>query len=108
MSESEASIEINPSINYRKQCLNFGNHILLIIYRFLSDCLICRLLSFIFTIQAGIIWLGCKSTSSLFHQIIWFVLFIIWFIVFDRIWPPEKDQCIRSFIRKKIETIDYL
>jgi len=52
--------EQNSSINYREKCLNIGNHILLIIYRILSDCLIWRLLSFIFTIQAGIIWLGCK------------------------------------------------
>jgi hypothetical protein len=52
--------EENSSIDCREKCLNVGNHILLIIYRFLSDCLICRLLSFIFTIQAGIIWLGCK------------------------------------------------
>lgn len=52
--------EENSSNNYRETCLNIGNRILLIVYRVLSDCLICRLLVFIFTIQAAIIWLGCK------------------------------------------------
>jgi hypothetical protein len=64
MTDSTASPRRNPeensSIDYREKCLNIGNHILLIIYRFLSDCLACRLISFIFTLQAGIIWLGCK------------------------------------------------
>ena len=75
MSESESSNNIiNPTVTinennttistYRQKCLNIshkcGDHILSIIYRFLSDCLICRFISFIFTLQAGIMWLGCK------------------------------------------------
>ena len=54
------SLEENVSTSYQKTCVNILNHILLIIYRFFSDCLICRVLAFIFTLQAGIIWLGCK------------------------------------------------
>lgn len=45
---------------YRDICLTIGNHLLLIIYQVLSDNLICRLLACIFTLQAAIIWLGCK------------------------------------------------
>jgi hypothetical protein len=74
MSESEANNsmaspavaidENNSTVSYGQKCLNVshtcGNHILLVIYRFLSDCLICRLISFIFTLQAGVMWLGCK------------------------------------------------
>ncbi len=56
MAENETAV-INT---YRERFYQCGDHILLIIYRFLSDCLVCRLVSFIFTLQAGIIWLGCK------------------------------------------------
>ena len=51
-------------------------HILSIVYRCLSDCLLCRMISCVFTLQAGIIWLGCKCAACLlfFADRPWFQL----------------------------------
>ena len=60
-----SSVEQSPRqgicANIIYQC---AHHILLIIYRFFSDCLLCRIISFVFTLQAGIMWLGCKYESD--------------------------------------------
>jgi hypothetical protein len=53
---------------------------------------------FFFLISPKILIPLTLQLLAVFHQIIWFPLFIIWLIVFGRTWPPEKDQCISMFL----------
>jgi len=66
------------------------------ICKFFSDCLICRILSALFTLQAGIIWLGCKNE---FENIRWIELYLVAFnFILQLLFLPFGQYQVHTFV----------